>query len=163
MIKTQIGLGVLSFPAVFDTLGIVPGVILLCTIAGITTWSNYMVGVFKLKNRSVYGVEDAGQLMFGRIGKEAFAVAFMGRESSWNFILVSTRSANQNQEYVMTAGSAILSLSIGFNALSDHGACTAVFVAIAAVIMFALCSIRTLGRLTWLAWVGVICIIVAGN
>jgi len=78
MMKTQIGLGVLSFPSVFDTLGMVPGVILLCTIAGITTWSNYIVGVFKLNHRHVYGVDDAGQLMFGRIGKELFAIAFMG-------------------------------------------------------------------------------------
>lgn len=45
--KTQIGLGILSFPAVFDTLGMIPGVLLLCIVAGITTWSNYIVGVFK--------------------------------------------------------------------------------------------------------------------
>ncbi|KAJ0337241.1 hypothetical protein COL922a_006964, partial [Colletotrichum nupharicola] len=65
MMKTQIGLGVLSFPAVFDTLGLIPGAIVLCTVAGITTWSNYIVGVFKVNHRSVYGVDDAGQLMFG--------------------------------------------------------------------------------------------------
>ncbi|KAJ0379286.1 hypothetical protein COL26b_002455 [Colletotrichum chrysophilum] len=142
MMKTQIGLGVLSFPAVFDTLGLIPGAIILCTVAGITTWSNYIVGVFKVNHRSVYGVDDAGQLMFGRIGKELFAVAFMG-------------------QYVMTAGSAMLSLSISLNALSDHGACTAVFVAVAFVLIFILASIRTLGRITWLAIVGVVCIITA--
>ncbi|KAM5347475.1 hypothetical protein ACJ41O_010480 [Fusarium nematophilum] len=142
MMKTQIGLGVLSFPSVFDTLGMIPGVILLCTIAGITTWSNYIVGVFKVNHRSVYGVDDAGELMFGRIGKELFAVAFMG-------------------QYVMTAGSAMLSLSISLNALSDHGACTAVFVVVAFILVFILSSIRTLGRITWLAIVGVVCIITA--
>ncbi|KND88279.1 N amino acid transport system protein [Tolypocladium ophioglossoides CBS 100239] len=78
MMKAQIGLGVLSFPSVFDTLGMIPGVILLCTIAGITTWSDYIVGVFKLNHRHVYGIDDAGQLLFGRVGKELFAVAFMG-------------------------------------------------------------------------------------
>ncbi|KAH9236716.1 hypothetical protein K456DRAFT_1747986 [Colletotrichum gloeosporioides 23] len=142
MMKTQIGLGVLSFPAGFDTLGLIPGAIILCTVAGITSWSNYIVGVFKVNHRSVYGVDDAGQLMFGRIGKELFAVAFMG-------------------QYVMTAGSAMLSLSISLNALSDHGACTAVFVAVAFVLIFILASIRTLGRITWLAIVGVVCIITA--
>lgn len=80
MMKTQIGLGVLSFPSVFDTLGIIPGVLSLCAIAGITTWSDYMVGVFKIKHREVYGVDDAGHLMFGRVGKELFAVAFLGRK-----------------------------------------------------------------------------------
>ena len=80
MMKTQIGLGVLSFPSVFDTLGMIPGVILLCTIAGITTWSDYIIGVFKLNHRHVYGVDDVGQIIFGRIGKEFFAVAFVGCE-----------------------------------------------------------------------------------
>lgn len=77
MMKTQIGLGVLSIPVTFDALGIVPGVICLVVVAGITTWSDYIVGVFKLKHRSVYGIDDAGQLIFGRIGREIFAAAFV--------------------------------------------------------------------------------------
>lgn len=76
MMKSQIGLGVLSIPVAFDTLGIVPGVIILITIAWITTWSDYMIGVFKLKHREVYGIDDAGGLMFGRIGKIFFGFAF---------------------------------------------------------------------------------------
>lgn len=63
----------------------------------------------------------------------------------------------------MTAGSAMLSLSIAFNALSGHGACTAIFVAVSFVLVFVLSSIRTLGRLTWLAWVGVVSIAIAGQ
>lgn len=77
MMKTQIGLGVLSIPAVLDVLGMVPGIICLIAIAIITTWSDYMVGVFKLRHRSVYGIDDAGELMFGAIGREAFAVAYV--------------------------------------------------------------------------------------
>jgi len=38
MMKTQIGLGVLSIPLVFDTLGMIPGIIVLLAIAIITTW-----------------------------------------------------------------------------------------------------------------------------
>lgn len=38
MMKTQIGLGVLSIPLVFDTLGMIPGIIVLLAIAFITTW-----------------------------------------------------------------------------------------------------------------------------
>lgn len=63
----------------------------------------------------------------------------------------------------MTAGSAMLSLSICLNALSNHGACTAVFVAIAFVLVLFLSSLRTLGRITWLAIVGAGCIIAAGK
>lgn len=82
MMKTQIGLGVLSFPSAFETLGLIPGVIILCTVAATTTWSNYIVGVFKLNHSYIYGVDDVGMLLFGRIGKEILAIAFMGREFS---------------------------------------------------------------------------------
>lgn len=74
--KTQIGLGVLSIPAVFDTLGFVPGLICLWMVAIITTWSDYMIGVFKLRHREVYGIDDAGGLMFGRVGREVLGVGF---------------------------------------------------------------------------------------
>lgn len=74
--KTQIGLGVLSIPAAFDTLGLIPGVICLLLIGGITTWSNHMVGVFKLNHREVYGIDDATKLMFGPIGREILGAGF---------------------------------------------------------------------------------------
>jgi amino acid permease len=77
MMKTQIGLGVLSFPVVFDTLGMIPGVILMLTISGMTLWSNYMVGVFKLNHPDVYGLDDVGERIFGRIGREIFGVIFV--------------------------------------------------------------------------------------
>lgn len=56
----------------------------------------------------------------------------------------------------------MLSVSIAFNALSEHGTCTAVFVAVAALLVFIFASIRTLGKISWLAWVGVVCILTAG-
>lgn len=76
MMKTQIGLGVLSIPAAFDVLGLIPGVICLLAIGGITTWSNYMVGVFKMNHREVYGIDDATKLMFGPVGREIFRLGF---------------------------------------------------------------------------------------
>lgn len=76
MLKTQIGLGVLSIPATFDVLGMVPGIILLCIVAGIATWTSYMVGVFKVNHRQVYGMNDAGELMFGKAGRELCGLAF---------------------------------------------------------------------------------------
>lgn len=61
------------------------------------------------------------------------------------------------------SGSGILGISIGLNAVSTHGACTAVFVAIAAILGFIFSSVRTLGRITWLAWIGLPCILTAGE
>jgi amino acid permease len=77
MMKTQIGLGVLAIPSVFDVLGMIPGIIVLLAIAVITTWSDYYVGVFKLRHRSVYGIDDAGQKFAGHIGREVLGVAFV--------------------------------------------------------------------------------------
>ncbi|UPK91738.1 hypothetical protein LCI18_002673 [Fusarium solani-melongenae] len=135
MLKTQIGLGVLSLPHAFHTLGMIPGAIILCAVAGIAIWTSYIVGVFKLNHRDVYGIDDAGYLMFGRVGRELFAIAFC---LYWIFV----------------AGSGMLGISIGLNAISVHGTCTAVFVVVAAISGFLLASIRTLGRISWLAWVG---------
>ncbi|KAJ5090863.1 hypothetical protein N7532_009547 [Penicillium argentinense] len=142
MMKTQIGLGVLSIPTAFDALGMVPGVICLCVIAFIMTWTNYVIGTFKLKHREVYSIDDAGAIMFGHAGRAVLAIAFC---LYWIFVV----------------GSGILGLSIGLNAVSKHGTCTAVFTAVAAIVGFAFSSVRTLGRITWLAWVGLPCILVA--
>lgn len=77
MTKTQIGLGVLSIPKTFDALGLIPGVICLITVAIITTWSDYMIGVFKRRHPEVYSIDDAGKLMFGRPGREFLAAVFV--------------------------------------------------------------------------------------
>ena len=127
MMKTEVGLGVLSIPGAFDILGMIPGIIILLAIGGITTWSSYVVGQFKLNHPQVYGIPDVGMLMWGPIGRDILAVAFC---LFWIFI----------------AGSAMLGVSIGLNAVSTHGACTAIFVAVAAIIALAFASIRTLGR-----------------
>lgn len=76
MMKTQIGLGVLSIPAAFNVLGLIPGVLCLLAIAIITTWSNYMVGAFKLKHLEVYGIDDASRIMFGVVGREILSAGF---------------------------------------------------------------------------------------
>lgn len=76
MLKTQVGLGVLSIPAVFDTLGLIPGILCLFVIGTITGWSNYIVGQFKLRHPQVYGIEDVGSMLFGRAGREVLGLAF---------------------------------------------------------------------------------------
>lgn len=142
MMKTEVGLGVLSIPEAFDTLGMIPGIIMLLVIGGITTWSSYVVGQFKLNHPQVYGIPDMGMLLFGKIGRDFAAVAFC---LFWIFV----------------AGSAMLGVSIGLNAVSTHGTCTAVFVAVAAIVGFLVASIRTLGKISALAWIGMASIISA--
>ncbi|KAJ5349095.1 uncharacterized protein N7506_002348 [Penicillium brevicompactum] len=138
----NIGLGVLSMPLVFATVGLVPGNILLVAMGCITTWSNYMVGVIKLRHPQVYGIDDVGRMLFGRIGFEVFGAAYA-------------------TYFTFVAGSAMLSISISLNALSTHAICTAGFVACAAVIGFMFGSLRTLDRIGFLAWIGATSIIIA--
>ncbi|KAK5108520.1 hypothetical protein LTR62_008260 [Meristemomyces frigidus] len=142
MMKTQIGLGVLSIPLVFNVLGLVPGVICLLIIAVVTTWSDYVVGTFKINHPEVYGIDDVGRLIAGPVGYWLMSAAFC-------------------LYFIFVAGSAMLSISIALNALSLHGTCTAVFVAVAAILAALLASIQTLGRVSWLAWVGVLAILVS--
>ena len=87
MTKTQIGLGVLSIPQTFDALGLIPGILCLIAVATITTWSDYMIGVFKKRHPQVYGIDDAGYLLFGRIGREFLATVFMLCEQSASLLL----------------------------------------------------------------------------
>lgn len=61
------------------------------------------------------------------------------------------------------SASGILGISIGLNAVSTHGLCTAIFAVIAAILGFATASVRTLGRITWLAWIGLPCVIISGE
>lgn len=57
----------------------------------------------------------------------------------------------------------MLGISIGLNAVSSHGTCTAVFVAVATVAGFACGSIRTLSKVSWVAWAGLACILTSGK
>ncbi|WWC64344.1 uncharacterized protein I303_106954 [Kwoniella dejecticola CBS 10117] len=143
MMKAQIGLGVLAIPSVLHTLGLIPGLICLLSVSAIITYGDYIVGTFKTNHPDVYGIDDVGRMLFGgRIGREFIAVSF------WLFM-------------TCVAGSGLLSISIGLNAISSHGTCTAVFVAVATVVTFCLASIQTLGKISWLGWVGMTSIMAA--
>ena len=76
MLKTQIGLGVLTIPQTFSVLGLIPGIICVVLIAAMITWSNYIIGVFKLRYPNVYGIEDVGRMFMGNFGYEFFGVMF---------------------------------------------------------------------------------------
>ncbi|GAA6039344.1 hypothetical protein JCM8097_002808 [Rhodosporidiobolus ruineniae] len=140
--KAQVGLGVLSIPSVFQSLGIVPGVLVLLGLGGFMTYSQVVLGRMKMKYPQIYSIADAFKLMFGPVAGE-IAGACM-----WLFM-------------TMVSGSAFIGLSTAFNAISEHGACTAVFVAVSAIIGFLFSSIRTLGKVKWIGWAGLISLVVA--
>jgi amino acid permease len=72
-----IALGLLSFPSIFQRLGLAGGLIatiLLALLAYITAW---IYIDFKLRYMGCMNVADAGRIMFGRIGGIIFGVGIM--------------------------------------------------------------------------------------
>ncbi|KAK6905141.1 hypothetical protein I203_105961 [Kwoniella mangroviensis CBS 8507] len=141
-VKTQIGLGVLGLPAALNTLGFVPGILCILAIAIIITWSDYVVGTFKMNHPEVYTVADVGYIMFGPWGREILGFAYL-------------------LEVVATGGASFLSISVAFNAITDHATCSVVWAIIGAVAVGILSSIQTLGKISWLGWVGLVSIMSA--
>lgn len=139
MIKSAFGLGVLSIPFVFQAVGIIPGVILIVVIECITTWSAFVLGSFKLNHRETYSLADVGRVLAGRAGEEFFSVAVC--------ICMLFFSA-----------SGMVGVTTALNAVSTHGTCTAVFMVVVFVVSMGCASIRTLGNIAWLGWVGLISI-----
>ncbi|GAA5917671.1 hypothetical protein JCM6882_008317 [Rhodosporidiobolus microsporus] len=142
LMKAQIGLGVLNIPDVFHTLGLAPGIICLLVIGILTTWTDYYIGIFKLKHPQVYSVADCGDLIGGRVVRELF------------FAMVWLL-------FTCIAGSALLGISTALNAISLHATCTAVFVAVGAIVTIPIASLRTLGGIKWVGWVGLASMVIS--
>ncbi|TXT10653.1 hypothetical protein VHUM_02158 [Vanrija humicola] len=142
MTKANLGLGVLALPSVFGVLGLVPGILLIVLIQSIIAYSATVIGSFKLNHPEVYSLADAAYVFGGRFGKETFYVVF-------------------TLFMVFIIGSALVGVSTSLNAVSTHGACTAVFIAVAAVAGWLLGSIRTLGKISWIGWAGIVSIMAA--
>ncbi|GAA6035857.1 hypothetical protein JCM8097_005740 [Rhodosporidiobolus ruineniae] len=140
--KASIGLGVLTIPSSFNTLGLIPGLIVLLISAAFTTWSALETGYFKLRHPEVYTLQDAGRLMFGRTGSFVFGAAI------WLFM-------------VFVAGSALIGLSTALNALSLHGTCTAIFVLVATIATLMLALLPKISDIKVLGWVALVCILTA--
>ncbi|KAF7195545.1 N amino acid transport system protein [Pseudocercospora fuligena] len=140
MMKTQVGIGALSIPGAFETLGLIPGLFVLIIVAIMTTWSNHMAGRFCLKHKDVFSLDQAGKEMFGGPGEYILLACLM-------------------LYYIFTAGSALVSVSTCLNALSEHGACTAAFIAVAAIVAFCLASVPKIAQIGWFAPVAMMFIV----
>lgn len=55
---------------------------------------------------------------------------------------------------VLISAGGIITTATAFNALSDHGACTAIFSLVSAILITLCSSVRTFSRLGWLTWFG---------
>ncbi|KAL7411377.1 transmembrane amino acid transporter protein-domain-containing protein [Mrakia frigida] len=142
MMKSQIGLGVLSLPNTMNTLGYVPGILLVIFLGIITTYGDYEIGRFRNRYAGVHSVGDVGFVMGGVIGREVLG---------WCYWLYQC----------FNAASGMLATSIALNAVTGHATCTVAFTVTAAVIVGVLGSARTFKQISWMGWVGICCILPA--
>lgn len=105
MLAENVSLGVLALPQALAILGLVPGLLCICFLGIIATYTGYLIGEFKLAHPSVTCYADCGMLIGGPIGREVLAV---GQELVLIFIM----------------GAHILTFGVALNAMTDHGACT---------------------------------------
>lgn len=61
------------------------------------------------------------------------------------------------------AGPGMSSISTALNAITVHGTCTAVFMAVAAIVVFLASSIQTMSKLSWVGGVGSVSVLVSGE
>ncbi|PLB42660.1 transmembrane amino acid transporter protein-domain-containing protein [Aspergillus candidus] len=141
--KFQIGLGALSLPSTFHTLGFVPGVLCFLVLAAITTSAGYLCGNARRYYPHMHSIGDAAELLFGTTARELVGILY--------YVYLA-----------LVAGAGMLTTSVALNALSDHGACSMVFVAVACAAAFVVgTAFRSLEKVAWISWVGVAGIVVA--
>ncbi|WQF78085.1 Putative amino acid transporter, transmembrane domain-containing protein [Colletotrichum destructivum] len=141
--KFQLGLGVLSLPKTFHTLGFFPGILCFVILSIMTTASGYVSGNARLYYPQIYSVADVAEMMFGKKTREFVGFLF--------FLYLA-----------LTAGAGMLASSVALNALSGHGACTMAFVGVAAAVAFLIGGgFRSLDKIAWVSWAGFGCIFVA--
>ncbi|CAG8381167.1 unnamed protein product [Penicillium salamii] len=135
--KFQIGLGALSLPSTLHVLGFFPGILCFVILAMITTVAGYVSGNARQYFPQMHSVGDAAQILFGKGAREFVGLIY--------YIYLT-----------LVAGAGMLTTSVALNALSDHGACTMGFLAVACglALLFGT-GFRSLQKVAWLSWVGV--------
>lgn len=125
LITNQLGLGVLSLPYCLKTLGLIPGLIAIVGTGFLSWYTAMHIYRFYCKHPHVTTIVECLGIVGGR-PFEIFAACL--------FLI----------QLLMTASSAVVTLSIAFNTMSNHAVCTVGFMAIATLACFLLCAPRTI-------------------
>ncbi|OTA70374.1 amino acid transporter [Hypoxylon sp. EC38] len=142
-LKTIFATGVLSrFPSAMYSLGALGGALSVVGWSFMNTYTAIIQGDFKTRHPECHTLADMGYAVGGVWLKELVGTLYL-------------------IAFVLCAGTGIVGLSTGFNALSDHAACTVWWAFLSTVIITVAASIRTLRNIGWLTWVGFLSIFTA--
>ncbi|RSL47437.1 hypothetical protein CEP53_009916 [Fusarium sp. AF-6] len=124
LLTNQFGLGALALPSVFKTLGLIPGLITLIGGALITYFSGVEIVWYYLAHPKVTNIAEMMRIVGGRPAEIITGIGLL-------------------LQLMMTASSAVVTISIALNAISEHAVCTVGYIAIACILCFMLCIPRT--------------------
>ncbi|ORY31432.1 putative N amino acid transport system protein [Naematelia encephala] len=141
-LKVIFATGVLSIPSAMVALGSVGGALNVLGWSLINTYTALVLGRFRNRHAGCHTVADMAYHVGGPIFREAVGIIYL-------------------IAYVLCAGSGILGVSIGINALSDHAACTVVWTLIATIVVAAGASFPKFHQIGWLTWAGFLSIFTA--
>ncbi|KAF1849042.1 uncharacterized protein K460DRAFT_84323 [Cucurbitaria berberidis CBS 394.84] len=132
-ITNEVGIGMLSLPSALNTLGFFPGLLCIVGMGMLSLYTAYNLIQYWRKYPYMLNIVDYGRVLGGPWVEGIFAVGFL-----INMALISA--------------SALVTLTIGLNTVSEHATCTVVFAVIAALVMWAMCVPHSMRVVTWLSW-----------
>ncbi|KAJ5151262.1 uncharacterized protein N7482_010514 [Penicillium canariense] len=142
MVAENISLGILSLPSAVATLGIVPAFLIILGLSAISWYTGYVMGQFKLRYPHVHSMGDAGEMLLGSFGRE---LCYWGQLLFIIFLMASH----------------ILTFTVLFNTITNHGTCTIVF-GVVGLIVSCICALpRTTGKVFVMSTVSAVSILVA--
>ncbi|OAG11754.1 uncharacterized protein CC84DRAFT_1079957 [Paraphaeosphaeria sporulosa] len=126
----QVGIGILSLPGMLHTIGLIPGIFTIIILGVIATYTAYILIQFYRRYPSVRDIVDCAKIMGGLPLQIIVGIA-----NVLNLCLI--------------CASANVTLSIGFNTISDHALCTVGFIGLPMVACWLLCMPRTMNFAGW--------------
>ncbi|KAE8353451.1 transmembrane amino acid transporter protein-domain-containing protein [Aspergillus coremiiformis] len=143
LIVEAIGLGALSIPSAFATLGMVAGVICCVGIGLIAIYTSYVIGQVKIAFPAVRHYGDAGGLLMGRLGNELFTAMLI-------------------LQLIFLTGSNCLTGTIAFRHLAEnHNVCSVVFGVVSAIILLLLSIPSSFADMAFLGYLDFVSIVAA--
>ncbi|OCH96560.1 amino acid transporter [Obba rivulosa] len=131
MIAEIVSNGMLSLPNAMAVVGIVPSLILTIFFGVFGLFTAKLLIDFKLNHPNVHTMGDAGDIIFGPVGREVLGLGTL------IFSIFAT-------------GSELLSGQLALTELSNNGLCATFLLLIFSAVTFVISLPRTLGRLSWL-------------
>jgi amino acid permease len=132
-VTNEVGIGMLSLPSALNVLGFFPGLLCIVIMGLLSLYTAINLIQFWRKYPYMLNIVDYGRVLGGPWMEGVFAVGFL-----INMALISA--------------SALVTLTIGLNTVSEHATCTVAFTIVSAVAMWAMCLPHSMRFVSWASW-----------